>query len=304
MKKNKIIITGGSGFVGRNLVRVMIENNFKPENIVVIDKNKENLKFIRKYKVKTIVANLSEKGDWINEFENADIVINLAAQISSPDYEPFKKNNIDATKNVIGAMKKFKVRKILHFSSAAVLSVRKDFYAETKKEGEELVINSGLNYCILRPSLMYGPTDDKNIGYLINFAGKFHFLPIPGNGKSPRQPIYIGDICLLVINILNNFPKNRIINVNGKEIIYFRDIVKIVLREVGGFKFRLFLPVWLFKIAMVVYQKIIGENQFTTDQVDSLISGDVFEIYPWWDEFGIKTTSFEEGVRKMINEKF
>mgnify|MGYP000604332007 FL=1 len=298
MKENKIIITGGGGFVGRNLIRVMIKEGFKPENIVVIDK--DNLNFIKKYKVKIIFADLSEKGKWMNEFKNTDVVINLAAQISSPDYEPFKKNNIESTKNIIEAMKKFKVKKILHFSSAAVLSVRKDFYAETKKEGEKLVINSGLNYCILRPSLMYGPTDDKNVGYLINFARKFHFLPIPGNGKSPRQPIYIDDICRLVIKILNNFPKNKIINVNGKEIIYFRDMVKIILKEIGGFKFRLFFPVKLFKIAMILYQKIIGENKFTTDQVDSLTSGDVFEIYPWWEEYNIKTTSFEEGVRKMI----
>jgi len=298
MREDRILITGGGGFVGRNLIRVMIKEGFKPENIVVIDK--DNLNFIKKYKVKIIVADLSEKGKWMNEFKNTEVVINLAAQISSQDYEPFKKNNIESTKNVIEAMKKFKVKKILHFSSAAVLSVRKDFYAETKKEGEKLVINSGLNYCILRPSLMYGPTDDKNVGYLINFARKFHFLPIPGNGKSPRQPIYIDDICRLVIKILNKFPKNKIINVNGKEIIYFRDMVKIILKEVGGFKFRLFLPVKLFKIAMILYQKIIGENKFTTDQVDSLTSGDVFEIYPWWEEYNIKTTSFEEGVRKMI----
>ena len=104
MKENKIIITGGGGFVGRNLIRVMIKEGFKPENIVVIDK--DNLNFIKKYKVKIVVADLSEKGKWMNEFKNTDVVINLAAQISSPDYEPFKKNNIESTKNIVEAMKK------------------------------------------------------------------------------------------------------------------------------------------------------------------------------------------------------
>ncbi len=47
---------------------------------------------------------------------------------------------------------------------------------------------------------MYGPTDDKNIGYSIKFAEKFPFFPIPGHGKWPRQPIYIDDMCYLVIS--------------------------------------------------------------------------------------------------------
>jgi nucleoside-diphosphate-sugar epimerase len=52
-----------------------------------------------------------------------------------------------------------------------------DDYAKTNVEGEELVKDSSIEYCILMPSLMYGPTDDKNIDYLINFARKFPFLP-------------------------------------------------------------------------------------------------------------------------------
>lgn len=296
----KIVIAGGAGFVGRNLVRVMLQNGFKENEIVVIDFDQENLEFFNGYNIKTLSADLSQQGEWENEFENSDYIINLAAQISSPQYEPFHRNNVLNTQNLIDVAKEKGTKRIIHFSSAAVLSIRKDDYANTKSEGEVLVKDSGLEYCIIRPSLMYGPTDDKNIGYLINFAKKFPFFPIPGNGKWPRQPIYIDDMCLLVISLIKDFPVNQIYSINGKEAIFFKDMIKIVLDEVDGFHFRLFLPVSVFKSAMMFYQKLIGNEEFTIDQVDSLTAEEIFPDYAWWDEFNIRPTTFQEGVKKMI----
>lgn len=296
----KIIIAGGAGFVGRNLVRVMLNEGFNPEDITIIDLDESNMKYFSEYPVKTVIADISKKGNWIEEFKDADYLINLVAIISSPEYEPFYKSNVLATKNLVEASKEANLNGILHFSSAAVLSIRMDNYAETKLDGEKIVIDSGLNYCIIQPSLMYGPTDDKNIGYLINFAKKMPFFPIPSHGKWPRQPIYIDDMCYIVISLLKNFPERKIYSINGKEAIYFKDMIKAVLDEVDGFRFRLFMPVFLFKFGMKFYQTLIGSDEFTTDQVDSLTAKETFSDYPWWDEFNIKPTSFKEGVKIMV----
>lgn len=297
----KIMLSGGAGFVGRNLLRVLSSNDYDMSKVTVLDKDKINMEYVKKYGVKTVLVDLAEKGEWYKEFKGKDIVINLVAEISSQEYEPFHRNNVLATKNILEATEEAGIKKIIHFSSAAVLSVRKDDYAKTKLAGEKLVKKSNLAYCILQPSLMYGPTDDKNIGFLIDFAKKIPCFPIPGRGKWPRQPIYVDDMCNLVISIMNNFPKNKIYSINGKDTIYFKDMIKIVLKQLGGFKFRVFLPVGLFKFLMMSYQKLFRMSQFTSDQVDSLTAEDVFPDYPWWDEFDINITSFDEGVRKMID---
>lgn len=150
----------------------MLSNaKFPMGNVYVIDKDAENIKYIRKFCHNTLVADLAEKGEWTEWFKGKDIVINLAAQISSTNPNDFVRNNVNATRNMIEQIKKHnKKAKIVHFSSAAVLSVRKDDYAKTKKASEDLVTKSGIRYFTIRPSLMYGPTDTKNIGYLINFA--------------------------------------------------------------------------------------------------------------------------------------
>jgi nucleoside-diphosphate-sugar epimerase len=297
-----IVILGGSGFFGRNLVRVMAEEGVSLEKVTVIDKDSNWMEYIRRWPVKTIVAELSEHSDWEHELMDADIVVNCTAQISSMNSQDFVRNNVQSARVLVEALKKEKSKaKIIHISSAAVLSVRKDDYANTKKEQEEIIVNSGFRVFSIRPSLMYGPTDTKNIGYLINFARKIPLFPIPGSGKFVRQPIYIDDVCRIVIGVMRKFPaKNEVISVNGNKQLYYRDMIKSVLRQLGGLRFRVFLPVWLFKFLMVSFQTVTRNKQFTTDQVDSLTSGDVFPDYPWWDEFHIKPTEFEEGVRRMI----
>ena len=297
----KIIITGGAGFVGRNLVRILNTTNHTMSNVIVIDINQNNLDFVKKYGVRTVNSDLSKNGDWENVFENADIVINLAAQLSSQSFEEFNRNNVMTTKNILEAMRKWNVERIIHFSSAAVLSIWQDDYARTKKESENLVISSDLDYCVLQPSIMYGPTDETNIGYLINFAKKIPVFPIPGHGKWPRQPLYIDDVCNLILRIIEDFPHNKVLCINGKEIIYFKDMVKIVLNELGGFKFRVFMPIGIFVTLMMIYQKTKGVTEFTPDQVRALTTIETFPEYPWWDSFKIPITSFKDGVLKMIS---
>jgi len=299
----KIIVPGGAGFVGRNLVRMLYSTNQTMSDVIVLDISQSNLEYVKKYGVRAVNADLSKQGDWNHEFENADIVINLAAQLSSPNHEPFHRNNVVVTKNIIEAMKKANVQRIVHFSSAAVLSLWQDDYARTKAEGENLVKASGLDYCILQPSIMYGPTDETNIGYLINFAQKIPIFPIPGHGKWPRQPLYIDDVCRLILRIIEDFPHNETLSINGQEVIYFKDMVKIVLKELGGYKFRVFLPIRLFSTLMMIYQKVKGVNEFTPDQVRALTTVETFPEYPWWDTFDIPVTSFQHGVRTMLTYK-
>lgn len=101
--------------------------------------------------------------------------------------------------------------------------------------------------------------------------------------------------------MLKNFPENKVYSINGKEVIYFKDMIKIVLKQLGGFKFRVFLPVSLFTFFMMCYQRVTGRIQFTPDQVGSLTAGEIFPNYAWWEEFDIDITSFEEGVKKLVD---
>src|SRR3990167_1741059 len=142
-RSEKIIITGAAGLVGQNLILHLQEKGY--QNIIALDKQKDNLQVLKKFNtnITTVHADLAERGQWGNFFENCQIAILLHAQITGLHYENFVKNTITATENVLAAIKYYKVSYTVHVSSSVVNSVAKDFYTISKQRQEEIVLESG-----------------------------------------------------------------------------------------------------------------------------------------------------------------
>jgi nucleoside-diphosphate-sugar epimerase len=299
---SKIVIPGAAGLVGQNLIVQLEARGYT--NIVAIDKHHENVQVLKELhpQVEVIEADLSEEGIWESCFENADVVIMLQAQIGAPILEPFTRNNIISTEKILEVMKKYKLPYLVHISSSVVNSVATDFYTNTKKEQEKLVLNSGLEYCVLRPTLMFGWFDRKHLGWLSRFMQKVPFFPIPGHGKYMRQPLYEKDFCNIIISAMEKKPSNEIYNITGRDEVDYIDIIKTI-KKVKGLKTPIVrIPFWLFKGLMMGYALFSSNPPFTTQQLDALVADDEFELIPWWEIFDVKSTPFEEAMYETFND--
>ena len=96
---SKIVICGGAGLVGQNLVHMLFNSGYK--NIIIIDKHHKNLEILKNFFpiVNTINADLSVSGNWENSFKEANVVIMLQAQIGGLNFLEFKNNNLNSTQN-------------------------------------------------------------------------------------------------------------------------------------------------------------------------------------------------------------
>ena len=298
----KIILPGGAGLVGQNLVARLLDKGYK--NIVVLDKHRANLAILKKTQpqIVTEYADLAETGDWQQHFIEADVVVMLQAQIGGNNYQEFVRNNIDSTRNILNTVKDQNIPNLVHISSSVVESVSNDYYTNTKKEQEDMVLESGISAPILRPTLMFGWFDRKHLGWLSRFMKKVPIFPIPGDGKYMRQPLYSADFCDIIISCIENNIQSGRYNISGHENIDYIDMIREIKKAINSKTLIVRIPYQLFYFLLWIWAFFDKNPPFTTQQLKALTASDEFEVIDWPNIFDVKYTSFSEAIDTTFND--
>ncbi|PTR33441.1 nucleoside-diphosphate-sugar epimerase [Luteibacter sp. OK325] len=297
-KNSKIVITGAAGLVGQNLIVELKSQGFT--QLVAIDKHAYNMGILRELHpdVVAIEADVAVPGTWEEAFAGASCAVQLHAQITSKFPDEFVRNNIDATRVVLDAIKRHEVPYLVHISSSVVVSVSNDDYTNTKKAQEKLVVESGIRHCALRPTLMFGWFDPKHFGWLSRFMAKTPVFPIPGDGRYMRQPLYERDFCRCIADCIVRERNGEIYDVVGDTRIDYVDIIHTIKRAKGLKTFILHIPYGLFGFLLRVFALFSGKPPFTESQLKALSAGDDFKGVDTVAEFGVKQTPFAEAVKE------
>ncbi len=298
----KIIIPGAAGLVGQNLIIQLKAQGYR--NIVAFDKHSQNIQTLRELHpdIEIHEADISEPGDWQEACAGGDVLIMLQAQIGSKHSDDFVRNNIESTRLMLEAAKQHGIPEVIHISSSVVESVADDNYTNTKKDQEQLVIDSGLPYTILRPTLMFGWFDRKHLGWLSRFMQKVPVFPIPGHGRYMRQPLYVKDFCNIIVACVERPARNEIFNITGRENVDYVDMIRTIRDTVGARTLILHIPYGLFWILLRIYAVFDSNPPFTTEQLKALVAGDEFEVIPWWEIFGVKPTPFRQAIAETFRD--
>lgn len=300
-KLSKIVLPGGAGLVGQNLVVSLKKLGYS--NIVVLDKHKKNTEVLKLYHNDIVVecVDLAEEGGWGKHFEGAEAVVMLQAQIGDLNLDPFIRNNLTSTKNIINYIKKYQIPYLVHISSSVVNSIVQDNYVDTKKEQEKIVSTSDLKCVILRPTLMFGWFDRKHLGWLARFMKKTPIFPVPGNGKFMRQPLYVGDFCRIIINCIEN-RREGTYDITGLEKIDYIDIIKQIKVATKAKSQVVKIPYFLFYTLLKIWSVFDKAPPFTTSQLKALVADDEFKEIDWPCIFEVNQTPFKDAIHATFND--
>jgi len=301
MKNKKIILPGGAGLVGQNLVARLIAKGYS--NLIVIDKHQTNLNILKNIhpKVTVELADVSLPGDWQKHFSGAEVVVMLQAQIGGLYYQEFLDNNVSSTKLILDLIRENSIPYLVHISSSVVESVADDFYTRSKIEQEQIVLQSGIPCPILRPTLMFGWFDRKHLGWLARLMQKIPLFPIPGNGKFMRQPLYVGDFCGVIISCIESRIPSGVFNISGHQKIDYIDMIRAIKKATGAKAVILKIPYGLFYALLWVWALFDKNPPFTTQQLQALVAKDEFEVTNWPETFGVPFTPFEQAIEETFN---
>lgn len=302
MKRSKIVLPGGAGLVGQNLVAHLKRQGYG--NLVVLDKHAANLAVLRRLHPDIVAerADLAESGSWQRHFDGAEAVVMLQAQIGDLEEAPFIRNNIESTTRVLDAMHEHAVPYLVHISSSVVKSVAKDHYTNTKRAQEDLVVASGIPHVVLRPTLMFGWFDRKHLGWLARFMKKVPVFPIPGDGRYMRQPLYAADFGRIIVSCLERRIQGQAFNISGLEKIDYIDIIREIKRVTRARSTIVKIPYGLFKWLLQTWAMFDKNPPFTADQLKALVAHDEFEVIDWPGIFGVSATPFSRAIDETFND--
>lgn len=302
MPSDKIILPGGAGLVGQNLVARLRAQGYS--RLVVLDKHRANLATLKQVQpeVEAEYADLAAPGDWQRHFEGADAVVMLQAQIGGLVEAEFVRNNIESTRLVLDAIARHRVPYLVHISSSVLDSVADDFYTNTKRRQEEIVRACEVPHIVLRPTLMFGWFDRKHLGWLSRFMKKMPVFPIPGHGRYMRQPLYVGDFCQVIISALQGRRTGGPYSISGHERVDYIDIIREIARATGSKTPIVKLPYSVFYALLWLWSLFDRNPPFTTQQLAALVARDEFALIDWPGIFGVKATPFAAAIHETFND--
>ena len=296
----RILVTGAAGLVGQNLIPRLKARGLGA--IVAIDKHPSNTATLRRLHsdIQVIETDLACPGNWMDAFREIDALILNHAQIGAIDEHPFIANNVTATEHVLTAAKRHGVPYIVHVSSSVVNSLAHDFYTETKKTQERMVVAAGIPTTVLRPTLMFGWFDRKHLGWLARFMQRSPVFPVPGHGRYVRQPLYAGDFSEIISSCILRPRPGEAYNISGQERVNYIDLIRTVRQASGGKAVIVHIPYGLFGLLLQTYTLVDKNPPFTTSQLAALVIPETFEVIDWPRIFGVRHTPLIDAMTETF----
>jgi NADH dehydrogenase len=238
MAQRLAVVFGGSGFIGRNVVRELARRGWR---VRVAVRRPHHAQFLRPMgavgQIQLFQANVRHRPSIEQALIGADAVVNLVGILHQSGSQSFARVQAMGAAAIAELAAKAGVENFVHVSAIGADAASNSLYARTKGEAERAVSAAIPTAAILRPSVVFGPEDKffNKFAELMTMAPAFAPLPLLfGGGATKFQPVYVDDVADAVCAALENpAARGRVFELGGPRTYTFRQLLEFVLRETG-----------------------------------------------------------------------
>ncbi len=283
----KVLVTGGTGFLGKRLVKLLVEEGYP---VRVLARKLSNIEYLKRLGIEIFYGDVADKKSLGEAMEGIDVVIHAAAGTSGSQKDS-EVGTIQGTKNILSSCEEFKIKKLIYISSCSVYGVadykpnqvvtedaslerfpeKRGSYSASKQQAESFVIdatkNIGLPVVILRPGTIYGPGGDI-FTPMLGFSAMNKIFVVIGNGKFELPFVYVDNLVDAIIKaVQSDKADNQVFNVIDSERVNKREYMNKLIK-------RLYHKAWVFYFPFsllyaIVYAQealtgLMGRNPFLT----------------------------------------
>ena len=301
MKEKNCLIFGGSGQIGRNLIRKLTRNNYR---VTVVTRNIHQKGYLIKTQANAGYLSIVESSIFDETkirklFENTNICINLVGIL----FEKKKGNNFKNIHSIFPSIlaklcKEFNIEHFIHLSALGINDAKDSNYAISKLDGENSVIKNFPKANILRPSIVYS-VDDNFTTTFLTLLNMLPFFPLYYSGKTKFMPIHCSDLTDIILKLIQKNSYSNIIECVGPEIISMKQIIKKLLKVTEKKKLLIPMPLILAKLTANFFQ-LFPKPLLTSDQLRLLRYDNIASSkYKTNQDIGVPSLRyFEEEVKK------
>ncbi len=301
MKAKNCLIFGGSGQIGRNLIRKLTKNNYR---VTVVTRNIHQKSYIIKTQanagyIDVVEARIFDEKKIRELFKKTDICINLIGIL----YEQKKGNSFQNIHSVFPSLlaklsKEYHLKHFIHLSALGVSEASNSDYATSKLEGEQNIFKNFPLATILRPSIVFSQDDQFTTNFM-TLLNRLLIFPLYYNGDTKFAPIHCSDLTDTIHHVISKNIYSKIIECIGPEIITFKEILQRLLNLIGKKRLLFHLPLPVAELSARIFEimpkPIITRDQLRLLRYDNIPSGK----YKTNSEIGMPSKRyFNEEVKK------
>ena len=296
----RVFLTGATGFVGKHMLTRLLQEGHSVRALVRPTPGGGNRAAgapepgVDATRVESVAGDVVSGSGLDTGLQGCDAVIHLVGILVEKGTNTFEAVHHMGTRNVVEAAKRARIKRFVQMSALGVRADGVAAYQTSKWKGEEEVRRSGIPYCILRPSLIFGPGDGFVTQMMHTMRKAPIFRPIPGSGAPKIRAVFIGDVTACFVRALNaDAATNQTIALGGADELSLNAVLAEIARCSGVRKPPIHVPMPLMFLGAAVAQTLLPHPPVTVDQLRMLGEGSTCEIEPMKRIFAIQPRGFQ-----------
>ncbi len=293
----RVAITGGTGFVGRHIVRAL---RARGHTVRALVRDPAHLPFSADA-VELVSGTLADPAALDRLVAGADALVHLVGIIAETRDATFQDIHVEGARRVAAAAARGGVRRVVHMSA---LGARPDPaatpYHRSKARGEGAVREAGLPCVILRPAVIVGP-ESAPLAILVRLHRLLPAVPVFGAGDFPMQPVWIGDVATAFVRAAEGGAPPGTHELGGPGVVTYREFVRAVGRAAGHPRPTVRVPLALVRVAAAAFDVLPAAiAPITTHQLQMLVEGSATSDNAMERVFGVTPIGLDDALRRSL----
>ncbi|MBT2689219.1 NAD(P)H-binding protein [Bacillus sp. ISL-47] len=281
-----ILLTGATGFLGEFVLEELVQRGHE---ITCLVRKTSNLDKIKRLNVSYVYGELDDYESICVALKGKNALINIASL------------GFGHAPNIVSACEKAGVKRSIFVSTTGIFTKLNPDSKGIRLAAEKLIKESSLDYTIIRPTMIYGTSKDRNMWRLVKYLKRLPVLPVLGSGNYLQQPVYVKDLANVIINAYEkDISIKKAYNVSGAAPLTYNEVVDVTGNALGKKVVKVHIPMKLSYNLLKTYEKIAKKPKLKAEQVLRLNENKDFSFEDAKKDLGYNPLSFEEGIKLEI----